>query len=105
MIQQKRFNSKDQHKLQKRNIPSSSKQNNDNDIDTIPEITKPIAAATKGDQRSTTGSRLFVFSLCLVFRLLNAYFTRTFDNPDEYWQSQEIAHNMVFGYPFFIYMI
>lgn len=49
-------------------------------------------------QQSTTTSRLFIFWVCLVVRLLNAWLTRTYDNPDEYWQSQEIAHNMVFGY-------
>lgn len=54
-----------------------------------------------GEQRSTVGSRSFVFALCLSFRLMNAYMTRTYDNPDEYWQAQEIAHYMVFGYPFF----
>ncbi|PHZ11348.1 uncharacterized protein RHIMIDRAFT_23257 [Rhizopus microsporus ATCC 52813] len=49
-------------------------------------------------QTSTTASRLFIFGLCLIFRWINAYFTRTYDNPDEYWQGQEVAHNLVFGY-------
>lgn len=34
----------------------------------------------------------------LVFRLWNALFVRTAFNPDEYWQSTEVAHRMVFGY-------
>lgn len=33
-----------------------------------------------------------------MYRLVNAFFTRTYDNPDEYWQAQEVAHHMVFGY-------
>lgn len=49
-------------------------------------------------QRSTTSLQLFVFFTCLTFRFVNAYLTRTYDNPDEYWQGQEVAHNMVFGY-------
>lgn len=49
-------------------------------------------------QQSTQSSQLFVFVLCIAFRFMNAYLTRTYDNPDEYWQSQEVAHNIVFGY-------
>lgn len=49
-------------------------------------------------QRSTQSSQLFILGLCVTFRFINAYLTRTYDNPDEYWQGQEVAHNMVFGY-------
>lgn len=49
-------------------------------------------------QQSTQSSQLFVFGLCIAFRFINAYLTRTYDNPDEYWQGQEVAHNIVFGY-------
>ena len=49
-------------------------------------------------QQSTPSSKLFIFAVCLIFRTLNAYLTQTYDNPDEYWQSQEVAHNLVFGY-------
>ncbi|KAI7903719.1 Alg9-like mannosyltransferase family-domain-containing protein [Cokeromyces recurvatus] len=52
---------------------------------------------TNIQQRSTRSSQLFVFIFCLVFRFFNAHLTRTYDNPDEYWQSQEVAHNLVFG--------
>ncbi|GLD91928.1 hypothetical protein PINS_up000461 [Pythium insidiosum] len=34
----------------------------------------------------------------LGFRVANALFVRTTFNPDEYWQSAEVAHRMVFGY-------
>lgn len=54
-----------------------------------------------GRQQSTHTSKLFILGLCLMYRLVNAFFTRTYDNPDEYWQAQEVAHHMVFGYPFF----
>ncbi|RLN95459.1 hypothetical protein BBJ28_00007606, partial [Nothophytophthora sp. Chile5] len=34
----------------------------------------------------------------LAFRLWNALFVRSSFNPDEYWQSTEVAHRLVFGY-------
>lgn len=34
----------------------------------------------------------------VVFRLCNSFLTRTFFQPDEYWQSLEPAHNLVYGY-------
>ncbi|KAI7871727.1 GPI mannosyltransferase 3 [Spinellus fusiger] len=43
-------------------------------------------------------TQLKVLSALVVVRLLNAYWIRTYDNPDEYWQAQEVAHRMVFGY-------
>ncbi|ORX56164.1 hypothetical protein DM01DRAFT_1366683 [Hesseltinella vesiculosa] len=46
---------------------------------------------------STQGSRRFILFICLAFRWWNAYMTRTYDNPDEYWQGPEIAHRLVFG--------
>eukprot|EP00250_Pteridium_aquilinum_P023112 c26218_g1_i1 orf=91-1770(+) len=35
---------------------------------------------------------------CIAFRLINALVLQTFFNPDEYWQSVEVAHHIVFGY-------
>ncbi|KAI8993328.1 Alg9-like mannosyltransferase family-domain-containing protein [Pilobolus umbonatus] len=49
-------------------------------------------------QQSTRSSKILVFVICLFFRLINVHFTQTYDNPDEYWQSQEVAHHLVFGY-------
>jgi len=37
-------------------------------------------------------------SLALVVRICIALFTRTFFQPDEYFQSLEVAHHLVFGY-------
>ena len=42
-------------------------------------------------------TRVF-WTAVVVFRLWNALFVRTFFNPDEYWQSTEVAHRLVFGY-------
>lgn len=36
--------------------------------------------------------------LAVPFRILNALVSRTFFQPDEYWQSLEIAHSIAFGY-------
>ncbi|CAO3651314.1 unnamed protein product [Cunninghamella blakesleeana] len=47
---------------------------------------------------STKTSKTFIFILFLLYRWWNAYMTRTFDNPDEYWQGNEVAHCLVFGY-------
>ncbi|KAE9039008.1 GPI mannosyltransferase 3 [Phytophthora rubi] len=38
------------------------------------------------------------WALVTAFRLWNALFVRTSFNPDEYWQSTEVAHRLVFGY-------
>ncbi|ORY78028.1 Alg9-like mannosyltransferase family-domain-containing protein [Leucosporidium creatinivorum] len=36
--------------------------------------------------------------IALSFRLFNALVSRTFFQPDEYWQALEVAHRLVFGY-------
>lgn len=46
--------------------------------------------------RSTAVLFLALFS----FRLLNALLVRTHFQPDEFYQSQEVAHHLVFGYGF-----
>jgi hypothetical protein len=40
----------------------------------------------------------------ILFRILNAIFTKTYFNPDEYWQSVEVGHYIVFGYPKLIFI-
>ena len=42
-----------------------------------------------------------VVCFVLVFRVLNALVVRTYFNPDEYWQSLEVAHEMVWPLPLF----
>lgn len=41
--------------------------------------------------------RVAVFSG--VFRLINCFLVQTNFVPDEYWQSLEVSHHMVFEYP------
>ena len=45
------------------------------------------------------GSSTTLLLFLCVFRILNALLCCTAFVPDEYWQSLEVAHNMVFGYP------
>ena len=40
-----------------------------------------------------------VVGVLVIFRTVNAFLSYTAFVPDEYWQSLEVAHNMVFGYP------
>ncbi|KAM7424081.1 hypothetical protein PAMA_000437 [Pampus argenteus] len=42
-------------------------------------------------------TRVAVFSV--VFRLINCFLVQTSFVPDEYWQSLEVSHHMVFKYP------
>lgn len=39
-----------------------------------------------------------IFIAFLAFRILNSSITKTFFQPDEYWQALEPAHELVFGY-------
>ena len=36
----------------------------------------------------------------ISMRVINSLFMQTHFVPDEFWQSLEVAHKMVFGYPF-----
>ena len=56
------------------------------------------ATCAKERQPDTFNFHTSLFLLLLAFRLANTLLLRTFFQPDEYWQSQEIAHRMVFGY-------
>lgn len=38
--------------------------------------------------------------LALAYRSISLLFPQTFFQPDEYWQSLEVAHEYVFGYGF-----
>lgn len=40
-----------------------------------------------------------LFAVLVVFRMGSAVLSQTAFVPDEYWQSLEVAHHMVFGYP------
>ncbi|XP_010453614.1 PREDICTED: GPI mannosyltransferase 3 isoform X1 [Camelina sativa] len=50
-----------------------------------------------GDSESVTSPRR-IFLFCLAVRVVNALLIQTYFNPDEHWQSLEVAHRTVFGY-------
>lgn len=79
-----------------------SRKRDNESIHTAAEPSDKDLPNVKNIQQSTAGSRFVIFLLCLFVRLCCAWLTRTYDNPDEYWQAQEVAHRMVFGYPFFL---
>ncbi|XP_069480962.1 GPI mannosyltransferase 3 [Ambystoma mexicanum] len=44
------------------------------------------------------GENLYLVLLTVAFRILNCFLVQTSFVPDEYWQSLEVAHHMVFDY-------
>ncbi|CAN1179055.1 Mannosyltransferase APTG1 [Linum perenne] len=53
------------------------------------------------DRRSLKSNSLSdtrIFAFCLAFRIVNSLLIQTYFNPDEHWQSLEVAHRLVFGY-------
>ena len=55
-------------------------------------------AAKKAETKAETTDLRTVFAACVLFRVVNALCVRTFFSADEYWQSVEVAHKLVFGY-------
>ncbi|KAL6980644.1 Mannosyltransferase aptg1 [Sarracenia purpurea var. burkii] len=39
-----------------------------------------------------------IFIICLAIRMVNSLLVQTYFNPDEHWQSLEVAHRISFGY-------
>ncbi|CAN7121348.1 hypothetical protein BRARA_B00571 [Brassica rapa] len=56
----------------------------------------PSSASSKSSRATRSTRRIFL--LCLAFRVVNALLIQTYFNPDEHWQSLEVAHRTVFGY-------
>lgn len=56
------------------------------------------AAKSKGGNSNSAPDLLKMFAACVLFRVVNAVCVRTFFSADEYWQSLEVAHKLVFGY-------
>ena len=45
-----------------------------------------------------------LLAIIIMFRWLNSFLVQTFYVPDEYWQSLEVSHRMVYGYPFMMFL-
>lgn len=52
----------------------------------------------RAKEKMTLSSDMRFFSIFLCVRIFSVFLVSTWYVPDEYWQSLEIAHNMVFGY-------
>lgn len=52
---------------------------------------------TKALESNEAWKEMWVWRACLAARMLNAMLVQTYFNPDEHWQSLEVAHRMVFG--------
>nr|XP_033775631.1 GPI mannosyltransferase 3 isoform X1 [Geotrypetes seraphini] len=55
-------------------------------------------AANSAHGRGFFGENIYVLLLSAAFRTLNCFLVQTSFVPDEYWQSLEVAHRMVFNY-------
>ncbi|XP_021771583.1 GPI mannosyltransferase 3-like [Chenopodium quinoa] len=53
---------------------------------------------SKNNPESSATSWKTIFYLCLALRMVNSFLVQTYFNPDEHWQSLEVAHRLVFGY-------
>lgn len=47
---------------------------------------------------TTVSSDKWIWAFCLAFRVVNSLLVQTYFNPDEHWQTLEVAHNITFGY-------
>ena len=61
------------------------------------DVPTPFDGGTKNNSDSEASwKRAFYF--CLAARIVNSLVVQTYFNPDEHWQSLEVAHRLVFGY-------
>ncbi|XP_049932426.1 mannosyltransferase APTG1 isoform X2 [Nymphaea colorata] len=75
-------------------------------FDVKEEAGEELQELLKGDRTHSVSQKsidnpppvIKVFGICLVFRIANALLIHTYFNPDEHWQSLEVAHRIVFGY-------
>ncbi|XP_038071487.1 GPI mannosyltransferase 3-like isoform X2 [Patiria miniata] len=91
------------HRLQslRKRVTFRSVNQDENNTDSTPmtDSPKPVLAKEKvppEDLKPWPRSRMLI--VLILFRWVNAVLTQTFFAPDEYWQSLEVAHNIVFGY-------
>ncbi|XP_033634121.1 GPI mannosyltransferase 3-like [Asterias rubens] len=59
---------------------------------------EPVLSKERTSPELKPWPRKRMLLLLILFRWLNAALTQTYFAPDEYWQSLEVAHKVVFGY-------
>ncbi|XP_076825189.1 GPI alpha-1,2-mannosyltransferase 3-like [Clavelina lepadiformis] len=58
----------------------------------------PAPISLKPEQKHSKSEDKHVLAILLILRSVNMMLVRTWFVPDEYWQSLEVAHNMVYNY-------
>ncbi|EDL84114.1 phosphatidylinositol glycan, class B (predicted), isoform CRA_c [Rattus norvegicus] len=58
-----------------------------------------IAQEKRSRRRDLLGENTYLVLFTIALRIFNCFLVQTSFVPDEYWQSLEVAHHMVFGYP------
>ncbi|MBZ3881727.1 GPI mannosyltransferase 3 [Sciurus carolinensis] len=62
-----------------------------------------ISAQDKNRRRGDLiGENIYLVLFTIALRIFNCFLVQTSFVPDEYWQSLEVAHHMVFKYPFYV---
>lgn len=57
------------------------------------------AQEKRSRRRGLLGENTYLVLFTIALRILNCFLVQTSFVPDEYWQSLEVAHRMVFRYP------
>src|SRR5688572_9324022 len=76
--------------------------NNNVEIDNNNSNRKSLIFKNFDEKDEDKKKNIILFLFLLIFRIINALTIKTYFNPDEYWQSVEIAHYIVFEYPFLL---
>lgn len=64
---------------------------------------KPVATLQREEEEEASPNYSYseerrIWGFCLLFRMMNSLLVQTYFNPDEHWQSLEVAHKIAFGY-------
>ncbi|KAJ6226426.1 gpi mannosyltransferase 3 [Anaeramoeba flamelloides] len=92
MRKRKTLKSKDKTQKEKKKEKEEQEEEEEEEIEKIEKIQKP-----KFSLAHSLYQKKFIL-LLFLFRIANSYLCQTFADPDEYWQSLEVAHNVVYGY-------
>ena len=86
--------------INQKSASPSTKAEKDASNQSETDTPKPVLSKGKDPPDLKPWPRNRIVFILVLFRWLNAALTQTYFAPDEYWQSLEVAHNVVFGYPF-----
>ncbi|CAG8510353.1 8863_t:CDS:2 [Cetraspora pellucida] len=67
------------------------------DLQTTVDVSPKTEHSFDGKIHTIFNNKNLLLSSLILFRLFNAFITKTFFSPDEYWQSVEVAHYMIYA--------